>query len=329
MRDSASTTVVRGELTFRPATLQDAAFAADVRTARYPDQPLDPLMVRQDWAAVHQQYVEERFVVLCAAEPAGVAWHEHPPWEKVPKRQGTVRAELLPAYLSIVRLQAAYDFIEERSRASGAELLGARAREGDAAVIGFLTERGYRQDRLQKYWELDLKAQRDHLLTMAEASRARMRAQGFRILTLDQDRDPDAYRKLHAMTAESEQDVPVTVPIPSTPFDEFVEWLRDSPGIREDRIWIARMGDEVVGTSMLSYPPVRGNVSTEWTGTARNVRGRGVARALKLETLVQAIGLGVSRVVTDNDFQNAPILHINESLGYTRIPGWLSFLKPD
>ncbi len=328
MRDSPATTIVRGELAFRPATLEDAAFAVDVRTARYPDQPLDPLMVRQEWAAMHQQYAEERFVVLCAAESAGMAWHEHPPWEKVPTRQGTVRAELLPAYLSMVRLEATYDFIEDRSRSSGAQLFEARARERDASIIRFLTERGYRQDRLQKFWELDLVARRDHLLTMAEASRDRMRGEGFRILTLDQDRDPERYRKLHAMTAESEQDVPVTTPVPSTPFDEFVEWLRDSPGLREDRIWIARLGDEVVGLSMLSYPPVRGFVSTEWTGTARSVRGRGVARALKLETLVQAIELGVSRVRTDNDFQNAPILHINESLGYTRIPGWLSFLKP-
>ena len=35
----------------------------------------------------------------------------------------------------------------------------------------------------------------------------------------------------------------------------------------------ARSGDEIVGISLLAYPPVRGIVVTEWTGTARSVRG--------------------------------------------------------
>jgi hypothetical protein len=37
-------------------------------------------------------------------------------------------------------------------------------------------------------------------------------------------------------------------------------------------------------------------------------------------TLVQAIDLGVTRVRTDNDSGNAPILHLNEELGYRQVP---------
>jgi GNAT superfamily N-acetyltransferase len=68
-------------------------------------------------------------------------------------------------------------------------------------------------------------------------------------------------------------------------------------------------------------------VWTDWTGTARKVRGRGVARALKLETVMQAIALGTKRVRTENDGENAPILHLNEEMGYTRIPGSVQLLK--
>ena len=77
--------------------------------------------------------------------------------------------------------------------------------------------------------------------------------------------------------------------------------------------------------SVLAYPPQRGNVWTAWTCTARSVRGRGLARALKLETLAQAIELGVPKVRTANDGENAPILHLNEQMGYQRLPGWLEF----
>jgi len=37
---------------------------------------------------------------------------------------------------------------------------------------------------------------------------------------------------------------------------------------------------------------------------------------LKYETMAQAIELGYKRVRTANDRANAPILHINEEMGY-------------
>lgn len=57
------------------------------------------------------------------------------------------------------------------------------------------------------------------------------------------------------------------------------------------------------------------------------VRGKGVARALKCETVMQAIALGVTRVRTDNDGQNAPILHINETMGYRRRPDMIQLMR--
>ena len=41
-----------------------------------------------------------------------------------------------------------------------------------------------------------------------------------------------------------------------------------------------------------------------------------MARALKYETLAQAIALGAQRVRTSNDGENAPILHLNTEMGY-------------
>jgi len=45
----------------------------------------------------------------------------------------------------------------------------------------------------------------------------------------------------------------------------------------------------------------------------------GIARALKYETVAQAIAVGATRVRTSNDSENAPILHLNAAMGYEPI----------
>ena len=56
-------------------------------------------------------------------------------------------------------------------------------------------------------------------------------------------------------------------------------------------------------------------------------RNKGIAKALKLETLRQAGELGVDAVETDNDFENAPILHLNQTIGYREVAGQIEFIK--
>jgi GNAT superfamily N-acetyltransferase len=102
-------------------------------------------------------------------------------------------------------------------------------------------------------------------------------------------------------------------------FDDWKHHWFENPGVRQDRFWIAREGDDIVGMSVLEFPISRNLPWTAFTGTARKVRGRGVARALKYETLAQAIALGFKAVRTQNDGANAPILHLNEEMGYELI----------
>ena len=52
-----------------------------------------------------------------------------------------------------------------------------------------------------------------------------------------------------------------------------------------------------------------------------------LGRAVKLQSLAQAIALGVPYVYTDNDSENAPMVHINERLGYGPRPGLVGLLK--
>lgn len=314
------------DLALRPATLDDAAFAADMYTALSPDDPEDPVLWRHWWATADPTSTIERYVALQGDRPAGITQMTHAAWEKMPERYARVVADVLPELRTAQRLGALLAFAEERAVREGALRAASWGWEWDRPMLDVLASRGYREERRSRFWELDLVADRARLEEMARASRERMKAEGIRVLTVAEDTDPDKYRKIWRMSEEASQDIPRTVPHVEEPFEVFLKWF-ESPGLREDRTWIARDGDAVVGVSVLSYPPVRGIVTTDWTGTARSVRGKGVARALKCETVMQAIALGVGRVRTDNDSQNKPILHINDSMGYRPRPEAIQLIK--
>jgi GNAT superfamily N-acetyltransferase len=98
-----------------------------------------------------------------------------------------------------------------------------------------------------------------------------------------------------------------------------------SPEVFPERVWIAADDDRLVGLSFLAFE--QNLVHTGYTGVLREYRGKGIARPLKLETLAQAIELGVEAVETDNDFENMPILHLNAELGYDEIMGQVQLHK--
>ena len=315
-----------GDLALREATLDDAAFAADMYTELQPDDPEDPVLWRHWWANVDPTATVRRLVALRGGKPVGLAGIQHASWDKMPERYARVTGEVVKALRTPERVGALLAQSEDLARRDGALRATTWVWEWDRLRIDVVTSRGYREQRRERFWELDLIANRSRLEEMTRDSRARMDRQGIEVLTVADDPDPEKHRKIWRMSEEASQDTPRTVPWVPTPFEVFRTWLQD-PGIREDRMWIARVGEDVVGISALSYPPVRGVVATDWTGTARSVRGKGVARALKCETVMQAIALGVDRVRTDNDSQNDPILHINDSMGYRPRPEMIQVIK--
>jgi len=313
-------------LEFTPATLDDAAFYTDVYTAVHPTEPLDPVMERYEWEHGYDKWITDRSLVSLDGRRIGIALMQHAHWGLFPKRWADITAELVPQHRDASNLAAVLAEMEGRASAAGAALVHTRTNEDDAVRMAALAQRGFREDRRGKKWELNLAANRERLLAMTDESRDRMRREGITLTTLRADTDPERYRKAWRMSEEATQDVPSTLGHIEETFEDFMRWLR-TPGMHEDRVWVARQGDDVVGLSVLEYPPVRGVVGTAWTATARSVRGRGIARALKCETVAQAIALGVDRVRTGNDAQNDPILRINETMGYRLFKTRISFHK--
>lgn len=288
----------------------------------FPDDAHGPEAMAYAWRMVDPERHVARSVILRDGTPLGMAFHEHVVWDRMPERYGRVQVWLAPEDWSAV-LGPAMDFAEDLARAEGTETMFTSVREDQAALLDLVTARGFVEKRRSRSWELDLITGRDRLLAEHEATNRHMREIGITLTSWDQVGAPDKLDRLHALYEESIQDVPTTAPQVMEPLETFREWIEGSPVVRPDRIWIALRGAEIVGVSMLEYPVSYGNVWTDYTGTARAVRGQGVARALKHATVAQAIGLGIERVRTNNDAENAPILKLNIEMGYRRIPGWI------
>ena len=313
-------------LTFRPLIPDDIEFVADVMTAVRPaGSAIDPVVLRYEWENEQSGTRADRSIAERGGFRAGYAVVERAV-DGPARAHATLFGDLVLAQRDPAALAELVAFAEARAFADGATVVRAFADEHDRLRAESLAARGYTEDRRSKRWELDLIAERQRIEAMTVRARERMKREGIRILTLAEDDDPARYEKVWRMSEEASQDTPRTLPRTEETLEDYLAFFR-APDIREDRVWIARVGEDIVGISVLSYPPVRGPVGTAWTATARSVRGRGAARALKCETLVQAIALGVPRVRTGNDGANAPILHINETMGYRPIPGAIHFLK--
>ena len=92
-----------GELRFHAATLDDAAFAADVWTAARPSAPVDPVVKRYWWATPSETYVSERYVVTRGGERIGFALVDHVRWDGPGPRYVSLRGDLLPEVRTAAR----------------------------------------------------------------------------------------------------------------------------------------------------------------------------------------------------------------------------------
>jgi RimJ/RimL family protein N-acetyltransferase len=316
------------DLELRPATLDDAALVSDLDAARDPVAPIDPVLMRHWWQMADELDRAMRVIAVHDGQAIAFSAASHERWESGDKRYGTIRVTLRGTDWTEERFALLVAIAEDWLRDEGATTSVARVRQDFATDLDALQRLGYREDRRMRISDLDLNERRDEIFAMRERCRRDMQAQGVTLQVLSADADPEKYQKLYAMIIESEKDIPTTVPWRELTFDEWKKFWFGNPAIREDRFWVAREGDRIVGTSVLDTPVVRGVPWTAFTGTARAVRGRGIARALKYESMGQAIELGYTRVRTNNDGDNAAILRINEAMGYRPIAPLIELHRP-
>ena len=184
----------------------------------------------------------------------------------------------------------------------------------------FAESRGYRHTLTERISGVD---PREVDLSGLPALEAEKGSEGFRLVPLTDVSAEDVYR----IDIEATRDIPQDEPFGDIPFAEWEQtyWRHPSMNFEASRAVVCEA--EVVAFAMIGTDLDRGKAMNEMTGTLREFRGRRLARLAKLGTIAWAVEHGITQILTGNDETNAPMLAINEGLGYRPIDAELSWVK--
>jgi GNAT superfamily N-acetyltransferase len=305
---------------FRPLAHSDAAFAAEAEGALHPLHRQSGAERLERWVNTEKGATVKRFAVQVDGVDLG--------WISLVKLHDSAGDAvwlnlIIPGEDEDV-LDSAITFGEAAGKDLHPAVLVSPVWGSLAAAIRVLKRHGYEQKRGQRFWRLELAPNAARLKQLRGIARSKVESHGVRLASAAELGAEAVYPDLYAINDAASRDIPSSIPYTSETYETWLGWMQ-SPWIFPDRVWVAVAGGEPAGYSYLAYRP--SFVETGFTGVLREHRNKGIAKALKLETLVQAIELGVDAVQTDNDYENAPILHLNEELGYREVASQFEFHK--
>jgi GNAT superfamily N-acetyltransferase len=147
--------------------------------------------------------------------------------------------------------------------------------------------------------------------------------------TLPEPPDPPSGVIIAPMAAHAADPTPVFEADKESALDEpgpsdfsgvtYESWRRliwNYPDCDHELSVVAEVDGIVVGTSFLYSDRENGRAMNAGTGVVRSCRGRGLGLLMKRHSLALAAAAGITKVMTQNDATNAPMLAINAALGY-------------
>jgi GNAT superfamily N-acetyltransferase len=174
----------------------------------------------------------------------------------------------------------------------------------------FGANRGFAETRQERLSALDVRAaDLTHLPELEE----RKREEGFRAAPLGELRGRP--RELHAAYAEALADVPAD-DREAMRYEEWAQEVLGNPLLDDDASVVVLHGERPVSFAFVVVDRQGRRAEHDLTGTVRDFRGRGLARLAKLAAVRACREAGVETLLTGNDSTNAPMLAINDRLGY-------------
>lgn len=208
----------------------------------------------------------------------------------------------------------------------GGERLISWTRETRSRAIRFLERAGFHENDRSWQSTLDLDGFDP---TAWQGTVDRITSTGIRIVpisTLSTDR-PEWKRDLHRLYAELEADTPTRFSLLPVPFEDF-DSLSLGRRLLADGFLVAMDGEHLIGlTEPLLVDDEPTAIAQELTGVRSDYRGRGIATALKATSATWAKSRGYISIRTENAQSNAPMLAVNDRLGFERDHAQIEYLK--
>lgn len=207
--------------------------------------------------------------------------------------------------------------VREAAAAGGRREVAAIASEQSLEGIAFARDHGFAERYRLAGWLIDP-------MGFDEAGHPpRPMPDTIRFVRFSEIDSPAVRRALYAMSEEVTADMPTPDRFPVATYEEWEQELLATPYFSPETLILAVDGDQPVAICFLTVDGSRAH--NHFTAVARSHRGRGIAWNIKLESLRMVRDLGVRELRTENNTGNAPMLAINERLGFTRAPGYVRF----
>lgn len=308
----------------------DHARAVEIWNASAPLQALSLEEFQRDLATLEAQYQVGHFVAAFAGEIVGYLELSRSPATYHPQRF-YLELAVDPHARGQGVGRALYAHALEVLSPLNPRWLHAFVREDQAVALGMLERRGFLEVR--RVW--------GSVLNLAhfdpsrfEAPETLLRRSGLTLHSFA-ELDSSAFRRaFYAFSSEVRLDIPRSAPPTPLGYEFWEAQVLEAPNYLPEAAFFALAshssgteGANITGYSNLARGVDPEQVETWLTLVRRSARGRGVALALKLAGLRWALEQGYKRVHTDNDATNAPMLRVNEKLGFVRQTGFVRLLK--
>lgn len=308
-------------ITIRPYQADDAARIVEIIN-RY--NPMPTSVEQFQWQESRRDK-EEPFYRLVAEDRAGRVMGygtAHLP-KPNPKDWWTVRAVIDPADQRRSAGRMLYDAVVSIAQEAGAVRLESSVRDNDPDALAWVERRGWAKERHVFESVLDVAAFDPGSWAPARARPAQF---GIRIDRFGTGRSEEEMRKLFDLSCRLYADMPGMDNRGTPTYDQWRQYLMESPDSDLNGTFIAVDGDDWVGVSGCTFRNAS-DAYTWFTGTLAAYRGKGIAMALKLSCIEYVQAKGRARMWTNNDSENPAMLRINEKLGYQAEPGWYQIQK--
>jgi GNAT superfamily N-acetyltransferase len=220
--------------------------------------------------------------------------------------------------------------LEAHARSHGAPRITSNVRGDEPDGVRFAERHGYHETnrRFNSYLDVQTFDPSGFDEPEAIARRAGVRLASLAELERERPNDIDAVqRELYDIGVSAGADIPRPDPIEMPPYERIRDAFFGAGSTLDRAATIVALRDGRIVSQTITDMRSPGIAYTNFTGTAREERGKGLALALKLRAIAELRREGARLLGTTNDEQNAAMRGINERLGYVPDPPLIELEK--